>query len=62
MLLEKLQAQSLQPFHFERARFIRSAHLVAELEQKRGDPAHPASGDTDEMDRVPLAGKKARQI
>jgi hypothetical protein len=61
VLLEKFQAQPLQPFHFERNRFIRSAHLVAELEQKARDTAHSASGYTDEVDAVMLAGKKARQ-
>src|SRR5436190_11691127 len=61
VLVEKSQAQALQPFHFERNRFIRSAHVVAKLEQKGRDTAHSASGYTDEMDAVMFAGKEARQ-
>ena len=30
---------------------VRTAHLMPEFEQKRGDPAHSAAGDTDEMNR-----------
>src|SRR5947207_15124016 len=62
VLLEKSQAQALQPFHFERNRFIRSAHLVAKLEQKGRDTAHAAPGHTDEVDAMMLARKKTRQI
>src|SRR4029078_4222205 len=61
VLLEKFQAQALQPFHFERNRFIRSAHRVAELEQKGRHTAHSAPSHPNEMDAVMLARKKARQ-
>src|SRR2546422_11300440 len=61
MLLEKLQTQSLQTFHFHRNRFVRSAHLMSELEQKRGDAAHPAAGHADQMNAMMLARKKSRQ-
>ncbi len=61
MLREKLQTQSLQTFHFQRNRFVRSAHLVSELEQKRGDAAHPAAGHADKMNAVMLTREKSRQ-
>src|SRR5256714_13827285 len=61
MLREELQTQSLQTFHFHRNRFVRSAHLMSELEQKRGDAAHPAAGHADQMNAMMLARKKSRQ-
>src|SRR2546423_15351173 len=61
MLREELQAQSLQTLHFHRNRFIRSAHLMSELEQQRGDAAHPAASHADEMNAVMLAREKSRQ-
>src|SRR5215471_19111710 len=61
MLWEEFQAQPLQPLHFERDRFIRSAHLMTKFEQEGRDTAHPASGHTNEMDAVMLASKKTRQ-
>ena len=34
---------------------------MSELEQERGDAAHPAAGDADQMNAVMLTGKKSRQ-
>src|SRR5438046_8886647 len=61
MLLEELQAKALQTFHFQRNRFVRSAHLMPKLEQERCDPAHAAAGNTDEVNPMMLARKKSRQ-
>src|SRR5438105_10280159 len=43
MLREESQAQSLQTFYFYGNRLVRSAHLMPELQQERGDAAHPAA-------------------
>src|SRR5205809_5020335 len=59
MLLEKLQTQSLQTFHFHRNRFVRSAHLMSELEQTRGDAAHPAAGHSTQMNAMMFACEKS---
>ena len=62
MLRVKAQSEPLQTIDFERADLVRAAHLVPELEQKRGDPAHPAAGYTDQMNPVPLARQEFWQI
>src|SRR5205807_8476934 len=61
MLLEKLQTQSLQAFHFHRLRFIRAAYLMSELEQERGEAAHPTAGHADQMNAVMFTREKSRQ-
>ena len=61
MLLEKLQTESPQTFHFHRNRFVRSADLMSELEQERGDAAHPAAGHADQMNAMMFAREKSRQ-
>ena len=48
MLRDESADQPLQPIRLERADFVGAAHLVPELEQKRGDAAHPAAGDADQ--------------
>src|SRR6266513_1025846 len=62
VLWMKLQAQTLQSIRFLRANFIRTCDLVAEFQQQRGQPAHPASGYTDEMNSVSLVREKFREI
>src|ERR1700730_1852104 len=61
MLLEELQTQSLQTFYFHRLRFIRPAYLMSELEQERGDAAHPAAGHANQMNAMMFARKKSRE-
>ena len=56
------QAELREPLGFERARLVRAAHIVPELEQERGDSAHPAPGNADQMDRVPLLGEEFLEI
>ena len=58
MWRKEAQTQLLKAINFEGARFIRTTHIVSEFEQKGGNAAHPAAGDTNQMDRVPLFGQK----
>jgi hypothetical protein len=54
MLLGKTQTEPLQSIRFRCANLVRSAHCVSELDQKRSDATHAATGDTDKMDPVML--------
>ena len=62
MFAVKVQTEQLQPIRLERSDFIRTAHFMPELEQKRGDPAHAAAGDADEMHAMPLLRQNFLQI
>ena len=62
MFAVKAQAEPLQPIRLQRSDFIRAAHFMPELEQKRGDPAHPAAGHADEMHPMPLLRQNFLQI
>ena len=46
-----MQAKLREALGFQGARLVRAAHIVPELEEEGGDPAHAAAGDTDQMDR-----------
>jgi hypothetical protein len=55
MWRKEAQAQLLKAIDFERCALYPNRAHRAEFEQKGGDAAHPAAGDTDQMDRVPLS-------
>src|SRR5947209_6729317 len=61
-MVEKFQTESLQAFHLERDRLVRATDVMAKFEQKRGNPAHPAAGHSDQVNAVMLACEKSRQI
>ena len=56
------QSESLQAIGFQRAHTIRAADLVSELEQERGNSAHPAPGDADQMNAMPLLRQAFLQV
>src|ERR1041385_6478550 len=56
------QAESLQAIDLPRLRLVRTADGVPELKEQRGDPAHPAAGDADEMNSMPLARQHLLEI
>src|SRR6266403_3620105 len=62
MLRVKIQTEPLQAIGLLRADFIRTTDVVPELEQKRGQPAHPAPGYADEMNFAPRPRKRAGKI
>src|SRR5262245_22480504 len=62
MLLTKTQTETLQSIRFQRANLVRAADRVAQLDQKRRDTAHAATGDPHKMNPVTLACQKSRQI
>ena len=62
MLSVKMQTEPLQAIGFLRADFIRTTDFVPELEQKRGQPAHPAPGHADEMNFVPRVSEHLCKI
>ena len=58
----KTQTEPLQSICFHECDLVRTAHVVPELKQKRGNTAHPASGHTDQMNAVTLARQKLGKI
>ncbi len=56
------QPEPLQSVRFERAHFVGAAHVVPQFEEERGDPAHPASRDPDQVNPVALAREQCLQI
>src|SRR2546423_3062506 len=62
MLGAKTQAEALQPIDFPRFHFVRTANIVPQFQQQRGDPAHPAAGHPDEMNPMPFAGQHLLEI
>ena len=55
MLRMKAQPQPLQAIDFERTDLVGTAHVMPELEQKRGDTAHPAPRHPHQVNPVMLA-------
>ena len=62
MLGKETQTQALQSIRLKRADFIRAAHVVPKLEQKRGDAAHAAPGYADEMNPMVLTREQFWQV
>ena len=62
MFFTKTQTETLQSIRLQGADFIRTANLVPELEQKRGDPAHSAPSHADQMNLVVLTYEQLRQV
>src|SRR5438477_11497863 len=56
------QSQGLETIGFDRRDLVGATHVMPELEQKRGDAAHPAPRHPDEMNPVMLAGEELSQI
>src|SRR4051794_31336144 len=54
MLRVKAQAESLQTRGLQRSNAIGSAHVMAELQEQRGDPAHAAAGHAEQMNAMTL--------
>ena len=59
---KKRRPSCCEPIRLEGARLVRSTHFMPELEKERGDSAHPAAGDADQMDRVPLLGEEFLKV
>ena len=62
MLPMEAQSEPDQALGLDRADLVRPAHLMAKLEQKRGDAAHPTSRHADQMDAVSLPREQRWQI
>src|SRR4051794_8576896 len=58
----KAQAEPLQTRSLQRADAIGAAHVVAELQKQRGDPAHATAGDAEQMNAMPLLCQESSEI
>src|SRR3954452_13030326 len=48
------EPEALQPVYFPRFDLVRTAHVMAQLEEERRDPAHSTSGHADEVNPMAL--------
>src|SRR6476619_5029582 len=56
------QPEALEPIDLPRFAFVRTTHVVPQFEEQCRDPAHPASGDTDQVNAVALTRQHLLEI
>src|SRR5206468_1811456 len=62
MLFIKAQTEPLQSICFHRTGLVRAAHRVPELDQKRSETAHTASGNANKMNPMMLMREELTKI